>query len=66
MFNAFECFALYLIYSTRAFALPLYLQFVPSAILHALNGNACSLTAAGLIYPQNVTTPIITQTIFIT
>lgn len=28
------------------------------AILHARNGNACILITAGLIYPQNVNTPI--------
>jgi hypothetical protein len=42
-------------------------RYLPSsAIRQALNGKACNLTAAGLIYPQNVTTPISTHTIFIT
>ena len=29
-----------------------------AATLHALSGNACILITAGLMYPQNVTTPI--------
>jgi hypothetical protein len=64
MFNAFECSPLYSILHLPAFPHPHHV--VPSAILQALNGNPCNLIAAGLIYPQNVTTPINTQTIFIT
>ena len=32
--------------------------------LHAANGKACNFIPFGLIYPQKVTTPIITQRIF--
>jgi hypothetical protein len=35
------------------------------AILHALSGKLCNFKAAGLINPQNVTTPMITQTILV-
>lgn len=64
LFNAFECSPLY--FNLHVPASPHPHHVVPSAILQALNGNPCNLIAAGLIYPQNVTTPINTQTIFIT
>lgn len=37
-----------------------------AAILHAFSGRACILITAGLMYPQNVTTPMIMHRIFTT
>jgi hypothetical protein len=34
------------------------------AILQALNGRACILITAGLMYPQNVTTPMMMHNMF--
>lgn len=48
-----------------SFMTVLYNQpFTHPANRHALKGNACILLTAGLMYPQNVTTPITIHRMF--